>query len=124
MPDFGRVVASAAERSPAPSSLMRAPAFAHLADQLGVPRPLEHDDGEVLDVDALGLGERLQVVGRRALDVDHAAPFGPDGDLVHVAVGTPEEDAGLGDGDDRERARTAGGGDAGAFERVERDLGR
>jgi hypothetical protein len=52
-----------------------------------------------------------------------ASAFRPDGDLLHVAVGTLEEDVGLGNRDDRERARSAGGGDARAFERVERHLG-
>ena len=58
MPASGLVVASAADTSPSAISLMRAPGAAHLVDQLLVPRPVEDDDGQVLDVDALRLGER------------------------------------------------------------------
>ena len=73
--------------------------------------------------DALGGGEARDIVGRRAVEVDHA--FGiarADRDLVHVDVGRIEQAALLGDGQHRERVGAGLGGDRRAFERVERDV--
>ena len=95
----------------------------HLPDQLRVARALQNRDREVLDVDALRLGERFQIVCRRALEVDDAAAVGADSNLLHVGVGALQEDVVIGDRDDRERAGAAGRADARALERVEGDLG-
>ena len=84
---------------------------------------LEHDDGEVVHVDALRLGDALEVLGRCRVDVDRVRRLGPGGDLVHVQRRAREEHrAALGDGDDGDRVRHPERGQPGPFERVDGDV--
>ncbi len=70
----------------------------------------------------LGLGERLEILLRRLVEIDHVAELAADGDLVHIDVGRVQEPARLRHGDDGQRVRAALRGDRGAFERIERDV--
>ena len=45
---------------------------AQLGDQLGVARPVEHAGDQLVRIDALGLGDRADIVGRRPVEADHA----------------------------------------------------
>ncbi len=72
---------------------------------------------------ALGLGEPLDVVGRRRVEVDHAfLVAGADRDLLHVDVGRMQQRAAIGHRHGRDRARHVLGAQRGAFERVDGDI--
>ena len=51
--------------------------LAELGDQVVVALALEHDDGEVVDVDVLALGHALEVLRRGRIDVDRVGRLGP-----------------------------------------------
>ena len=74
--------------------------------------------------DALGRGERLDILGRRSWSrsIDALGIAGADRDLVHIDVGRVEQAALLGDRQHGERVGAGLGGDRGAFERIERDV--
>ena len=55
--------------------------FAHFVDQLLMARTIENRDPQILDINFFCFGQRLQIVGRRAVEVDHAAPSGPHATL-------------------------------------------
>ncbi|MCS7006982.1 MAG: hypothetical protein NZL88_05455 [Gaiellaceae bacterium] len=85
--------------------------------------PLEDDDGEVVDVDSLRLGDPLEVLRRRRLDVDCLCGFRADRDLVHVERGAREEHRPpLRNGDDRDRSRHAESGQPRPLEGVDGDV--
>src|SRR5208337_5639635 len=95
---------------------------ADFVDELFVPRAIEDRDPQVLDVDFLGFGQRLEIVGRRPVDVDHAAPRRAARDLVHVGIGAAQNSPALGQRDAREGVGAAGRADERTFDRVERDV--
>ena len=96
---------------------------AQLGDQLVVAVALEDDDGEVVHVAVLRLGDTFEVLGRRRVDVDGVGGLGPDGDLVHVQRRAREEHrSALGDGDHGDRVRHAERRQARALERVDGDV--
>ena len=123
-PDPGQPVAMAPATSPSVISRMRAPDCPHLGDEVGVAGPVEDDRGQVADRLAERLGQGLEVLGGRLVDVDRAPAPGPDGDLLHVDAGPGvEHGAPLGDGDDRQRPAAAEGGGRGAVDGVDGDVG-
>src|SRR5690349_1337781 len=63
------------------------PRLAHRGDEIGMARPVEDERHDLLRLDALGLGERADVVVRACVDIDHARWIaGADRDLLHVDV--------------------------------------
>ena len=65
-PDPTTAAAMPADRSPSPISRMRAPVALISVNQLLVPRPIEHDDDQVLDTTAQASRDRLEVLVRPA----------------------------------------------------------
>ncbi len=99
------------------------PGLAELGDEVVVAIPLEDDDREVVDRDSLRLGDALEVLGRRRVDVDRVRRVRADGDLVHVQRSAREEHRpALRDGDHGDRVRHAEGGEARPLERVDGDV--
>ncbi len=97
--------------------------LAKLGDEVVVAVALEDDDREIVDGAVLRLGDALEVLGRRHVDVDRVGCLGADGDLVHVQRGTGEEHRpALRDGDDRDRVRHAERREPRSLERVDRDV--
>ncbi len=80
---------------------------ADIVDQLLVPRPIEHDDDQVLDVALEAAGDRAQVVGYRRVQADGVLGARPHDQLLHVQVGRMEQAAALGRGQHRDRVRGA-----------------
>jgi hypothetical protein len=78
--------------------------LADLGDERVVARPIEDDDGDVVDPPAERLGDPPQVVGRRVADVDLPRNDRPDAELLEVGVGGIDETALLGGGEDGDRA--------------------
>ena len=74
-------------------------------------------------IDALGRGDRADILGRRSGEVDHPLRIArPDRQLLHVDVGRVEQPALLGDREHGERVRPGLGGDRRPLERVEGDV--
>jgi hypothetical protein len=96
----------------------------HLGDELGVAVAVEDDGGDVTHGLAEGLGHGLEVLGRRAADVDGSGRVGSDGDLLHVdARARVEHGAPLAHGDDGEGVAPAEGGERRAVDGVDGDVG-
>ena len=94
----------------------------HLVDELVVARAVEDGDGQVLDVDALRLGERAAGC-RSGCGRGRSRPaLRPARRSCPCTCRGRGEGAVLGDRDHRERVVAAGGADGGALERVERDV--
>ena len=84
---------------------------------------LQHDDPDVGDAAALRLRDRLHVLGRRRVDVDHVDRVRAGRDLLHVDRGAREEHrAALGDGDHGDRVRLPERRQARPLERVDGDV--
>lgn len=86
-------------------------------------RAIENARHDLGDRHALRLGKRVQIFGRRCVEIDDA--FGiawANGDFVHVHVGRVEQAALLGDRKDRQRVRHRFRADGRAFERIDRDI--
>ena len=114
----------AADRSPSPMSLIRAPGRADLGDQRLVARPLEDDDRDVADrrPSAAAIRRRFSVGLSRMSTLPAAT--GPDAQLLEVRVRGVDQAARLGRGEDRDRAGLAVGDEVGALERIDRDVDR
>ncbi len=82
-------------------------------------RTIEDRDAQIFDVYLFRLGQRLQIVGGRAIQIDHADAVRAGRDLVHVGVGAMEDAAALGQRDTRNRVGPAHRADERAFERIE-----
>ena len=85
-------------------------------------RAIENRDAQIFDIDFFRFGQRLQVVGGRAIEIDHADAEGAGRDFVHVGIGAAQNFAALRKRDARDRVGTARRADERAFERVERDI--
>ena len=97
--------------------------FAHGSDQFRVPRPIEDAGHDLADRHALGLGQRVEIIGRRRIEIDDVFGIaGADGDLVHVHIGRVQQAAPLGDREHGERVRHGLGADRRAFERIDGDV--
>ena len=95
---------------------------ADVGDQLLVPRPIEDDDHQILDVAAEAPGDRLQVRLHRRVEVDGVPRRRPDDDLLHVAVGRVQQAALVRRGQHGDGAGRAGGAEVGALERIDGDV--
>ena len=94
-------------------------------DQPAMARAIENAGGDLGDVDALGLGERGQILLRAFRQRDDAGRIArPDGDLFHIDVRHLQEAAFRRHGEHRDGVRQVLGADRLAFERVERDVDR
>ena len=113
--DAGRQIAVADQ--PDPGSRL-----ANLGNQLLVPRPVEHDDDQVLDVAVHAFGNVLQVVDHRRVEIHGAFAGGADHDLFHVAVGRVQQSATFGSGQHRDGAGRAGGAQVRAFQGIDGDV--
>ena len=123
MPVPSRAAMIAPATSPSVISLIRAPAARTSLDQLGMPGPVQDHHGDVLRRAALGPGHGGDVVRGRCLDVHHVRRGRAGHQLGHVehrgrVVHRP---AGA-DRDHGDRVRHAVGGQAGAVDRVHRDV--
>ena len=88
-----------------------------------MPIPVEHAGTDVRRVAALGLRQRADIVRGRAGQIDRALGIArSDRQFVHVNIGRVQQAAFLADGQNGERIRAGLGRDAGAFQRVERDV--
>ena len=97
--------------------------LAHRRDHVGMARPVEQHRRDALGLDALGFGERADVLVGRRVEVDHVLGIaGPDRDLVHIDVGRVQQCAALGDGDGGDGARHVLGAQRRAFQRIDRDV--
>ena len=97
--------------------------LAHGGDQLGMARPVENAGGDLRYAHALGLGQRVEGVGGRRVEIDDAVGIaGTDGDLVHVHVGRIEQAAALGNGQHGQRIGHRLGADGGALQRIDGDV--
>ena len=98
---------------------------AQLGDQRFVARAVEDAGDDLVGSHALGRGDRLDILGRRLVEIDDAGGQArADRDLVHINVGRVEQAARFGDGEHREAVRTGLGADRRAFQRIERDVDR
>ncbi len=96
---------------------------ANAGDDVGMARTIEHQHGDRGGIDALGLGEPADVVGRRRVEFDDALLVaGADRDLLHVDVGRVQQRAAIGHRHGRDRARHVLGAQRGAFERIDGDI--
>ena len=100
------------------------PRLADVGDEPLVAGPVEHDDHQVVDLAVERLGERLEVVLHRGVDVDLALGRRPHDELLHVDVGRVQEAALLGGGDDGDGVGRAGGAQVRALQRVDGDVDR
>ena len=122
MPVAGSAVAIAPPTSPSVISRMRTPALRTSATSSSWRGRSRMTAVRSADAHALGLGDRRQVVGGAAADVDRAARDRPDRDLVHVRVGRVQELAVLGHRDDGQRVVDAVGAQVGALQRIDGDV--
>src|SRR4029077_18559219 len=72
---------------------------------------------------ALGLGESIQIVGWRSVEIDEGLSVTwSDGDLVHIEGRHLQQAAALGDGHDGKRVGESLGGESRAFNRIDGDI--
>ena len=92
-------------------------------NDVGMARTIEHQRGDGGSRHALGLGETLDVLGRRRIEIDHVLGVaGTDRDLLHVDVGRVQQRAAIGHRHGRDRARHVLGAQRGAFQRIDGDI--
>ena len=78
-----------------------------------------------LGLDALGLGQRIDIVARLGIEIDQAfREAAADGDLVHIGIRRVQHGARLGHRHHRQRIGHRLGGERGAFQGIERDIHR
>ena len=119
----GSVTAITPATSPSGMSWMPQPRARSSAISFSWRGPVEHADDDLVRRDALGRGDRADILGRALGEVDHAVRIaGADRELVHIDVGGVEQAALLGDGEHGQRVGAGLGGDRGALERIERDV--
>ena len=86
-------------------------------------RPVEHADDDLARLHALGLGDRLYVLGRRFGEVDDPVGIArPHRQFVHIDVGRVQKIAFARRRQHGQRVRPGLGSDGRAFERIERDV--
>ena len=85
-------------------------------------RPVEDERGDVQRLASEALGDLLDVLCDRAVQVDDAAGARANGDRAHVHLGQPAERALGGDGQHRHGAHAAARDDAATLDRVEREV--
>src|SRR5581483_5218777 len=95
---------------------------ADVVDELLVPRPVEDDDGEVLNLAPERVRHDLEVLGDRPIHVDLALRGRADHELLHVRVGRVEQAAALRHRHHRDRVRASLRHEVGALERIDRDV--
>src|SRR4051812_22437154 len=95
---------------------------ADIGDQLLVPRTIEHDDDEVLDVAAERLRDRGEVFRRRRVKADGGLRARADDQLFHVEIRRMEQPALARRGEHRDGVGFAGGAKIRPLERIDRDL--
>ena len=103
---------------------MRAPALRISLIKLLVPRPVEDDDHQIFNAPVQYLGNHIQVVRHRRLEIDHALAGGPDDDLLHVAVGRVQQASLLRGGQHRNGAGRPCGAQVCTFQRIDRNIHR
>ena len=95
---------------------------ADVVNQLLVARPIQHDDHEVLDLTAQAASDRLQVVGRRRVEVDRILGARSDHELLHVKVRSVQQPALVGRRQDGNGIWRTSGAQVGAFKGIDRDI--
>jgi hypothetical protein len=117
MPVSHWAVAMAPYTSPSEISRTRAPASRTWPISSSWRGAVEDDGGQVSHALALGLGDGLEVLGRRGGDVDDAHGGRADGDLLHVDAGAGvEHRALLAHGDHRQGVAASERGERGAVD--------
>ena len=87
-----------------------------------MPRPIEDHDREIVDLAVERIGDDLQVLRHRSIEVDLALRRCADDELLHVRVRRMEEAATFGSGEDRDRVGPAFCDRVRALERIDRDV--
>ena len=97
--------------------------FAQACDDFGMAGAVQHADGDFGGLDALGLGQRTDVVGWTLVQVDHAGRIARTaGNLVHIGVGRIQHGALGRPGHHRQRVGHGFGCQCGALQRVQRNV--
>ena len=95
---------------------------ADFLDERLVAWPVEDHDREVVDLPVERVGDDLQVLLDRAIEIDLALRGRAHDELFHVRIGRVEQSATLGDRKDRDRIRAPMRDGVGALERIDGDI--
>ncbi len=111
-----------AERSPSEISRMRAPALRISSISFSWRGRSSTMTTRSFTWRAETLGDDLEILLGRRVEVHRALGRRPDDDLLHVAVGRVQQTALVGGGEHGDRVRLAGGAEVGALERIDGDV--
>ena len=96
---------------------------AEFSDDFRMARPVEHAGDDLVRLDALGGGDRPDILAGRFAQVDRAFGIaGADRQLFHIRIGRVQQAAAVGNRQHRERVGAGIGGQRRALERIERDV--
>src|SRR6185369_9484806 len=98
------------------------PGRAYIVDQLFMPRTIQHNNYEVVDIAIQALGDVLQVVSYRRIKLDRTLARRPHHDLVHVTVRRVEQAASFRCREHSDGPGRPGGAQVRAFQRIHRDV--
>ena len=93
-----------------------------LLDEVGVPRPIQDDDRDVVGPAAQRRGDPLDVLGRADGQIHVAGHDGSDAELLEVRVGRVQQAPALGRGQDGDGVGLTARDQVGALQRVDRDV--
>src|SRR6267143_144747 len=95
---------------------------AYLFNELFVPRPVQYDHHEIFNVAVQPLGNRLQVVGYRCIQVHRAFARRSHDQFFHVQVGRVQQPAALARRQHRDGIRRARRAQVRSFQRIHGDV--
>jgi len=95
---------------------------ADVGDELLVPRPVEHDHRQFVDLAAERARDGAQVLAHRGIQIDQVLGARPDDQLLHVEVGRMQQAALVRGCEHGDRVGGAGGAQVRAFERIDGDI--
>src|SRR5687768_1646768 len=87
-----------------------------------MPRTVETDHRQIVDISAQTSGNILEVVFDSSIDVDGASRRRSDDDLVHVYIGRVQQTAALGGRKDSDRVIRTERAQVRTLERIDRDI--
>ena len=95
---------------------------ADVGNQLLVPRPIEDDHHEILDLASEAAGNGFEIVPRRRVEIDGFLRAGTDHQLLHVQIGRVQQTAAVRGRQHRNRVRRTGRTQVRALERIDGDI--